>query len=66
MSPSFDVFQIDDQDRVVWRGSAESLPAAKATIQKLMQASPSDYLILDESNGQRLIVMRDADKTRVQ
>jgi hypothetical protein len=66
MSPSFDVLQIDDYGRVVWKGFAESLLAAKATIQKLMRASPSDYLILDQSSGQKLVVPRNADKTTVQ
>lgn len=56
MCPSFDVFQIDDHGRVVWKGFEENLLAAKATIQKLMQASPSDYLILNQVSGQKLVV----------
>ena len=63
MFPSFDVFQIDDHGRVVWRGFVESLLAARATIQQLMQADPGDYLILDQSSGQRLVVPRNAVET---
>jgi hypothetical protein len=58
MFPSFDVFQIDDSGRVVWKGFVESVLAARATIQRLMQSSPSDYLILNQSNGERLVVPR--------
>jgi hypothetical protein len=56
MLHSFDVFQIDEHGRVIWRGFVESLPAARVTIQRLMQATPSDYLILDQNSGQRLVV----------
>jgi hypothetical protein len=58
MLPSFDVFQIDEQGRVVWQGFVESMLAARKTIQRLMLASPSDYLILDQSSGERLVVPR--------
>jgi len=60
MFPSFDVFQIDEHGRVVWRGFVESLLAARATVQKLMRANPGDYLILDQSSGERLVVPRDS------
>jgi hypothetical protein len=62
MFPSFDVFQIDEHGRVVWKGFVESLLAARATIQNLMQASPSDYLILDQSSGQRIVVPKPPSK----
>lgn len=62
MFPSFDVFQIDEHGRVAWRGFVESVVAAKATIRRLMLASPSDYLILDQSSGDRLVVPRNSDK----
>jgi|HubBroStandDraft_3_1064219.scaffolds.fasta_scaffold501369_1 hypothetical protein len=62
MFPSFDVFQIDDDGRVVWKGFVESVLAAKATIQKLMQACPSDYLILNQFSGERLVVPRPSGK----
>jgi hypothetical protein len=62
MFPSFDVFQINEHGRVVWKGFVESVVAAKATIRGLMLASPSDYLILDECSGERLFVLRATDQ----
>jgi hypothetical protein len=62
MLNSFDVFQIDEDGRVVWKGFVESLLAAKATIQKLMNASPSDYVVVDQSSGKRLVVPRPSSK----
>jgi hypothetical protein len=63
MLRSFDVFEIDEDGGVLWRGFVESLLAARATIQKLMQASPSDYLILDQSSGKKFVVPHDAART---
>jgi hypothetical protein len=60
MFPSFDVFQIDERGRVIWKGFVESVLAARMTIQELMQVSPSDYLILNQSSGERLVVPRSA------
>jgi hypothetical protein len=62
MFPSFDVFQIDEDGRVVWKGFVESVLAAKATIRQLMLTTPSDYLILDQSSGGRLVVPRASNK----
>jgi DNA topoisomerase VI subunit B len=62
MFPSFDVFQIDGHGRVVWKGFVESVVVAKATIRRLMLVSPSDYLILDQSSGERLVVPRNSGK----
>jgi hypothetical protein len=62
MFPSFDVLQIDDHGRVVWKSFVESVLAARMTIQKLMQSSPIDYLILDQSSGERFVVPRSAAK----
>ena len=56
MSRSFDVFEIDEHGEVLWRGFVESLLAARSEIQKLMQAAPSDYLILDQSSGEKIVV----------
>jgi hypothetical protein len=56
MFASFDVFKLDPSGRVLWEGFAENAAAAKAAIQKLMRTSPSDYLILDHTTGQRVVL----------
>jgi len=58
MFPSFDVFQLDSKGQVLWKGFGESFTAAKATTRKLMAASPGDYLIVDQSTGQKIVVPR--------
>jgi hypothetical protein len=58
MFPWFDVFKLDSSGQVLWKGFGESFMAAKATTQKLMVASPGDYLIVDQSSGQKTFVTR--------
>lgn len=56
MCPSFDIFKVDSTGQVEWQRACESVAVAKTSIQKLVLASPSDYLILDQTNGQRIIM----------
>ena len=56
MVPCFDIFKIDSDGNVLWRGAAESLVVAKDKIQKLAASTPGEYLILDQHTGHRLIV----------
>jgi len=54
MLPSHDIFKIDSDGSVLWRGTAESLVVAKLRIQTLARVSPGDYLVLDQHTGDRL------------
>ena len=56
MVPSFDVFTIDADGSMFWRGAVESFVAAKARIQELAMAG--EYLIFDQNTGHRVLVMR--------
>jgi hypothetical protein len=56
MYPSFDIFKVDPTGQVEWQRACESVAVAKTSIQKLVLASPSDYLILDQTNGQRIVI----------
>jgi hypothetical protein len=56
MCPSFDIFKVDPTGQVEWQRACESVAVAKTSIQKLVLVSPSDYLILDQTNGQRIIM----------
>jgi hypothetical protein len=58
MVPSFDIFKIDLIGVVLWRDAAESLAAARESIEKLATSSPGEYLIFDQKTGQRVLVTR--------
>jgi hypothetical protein len=51
-----DIFKTDSGGGVLWRGTAETLIAAKAHIQELAASSPGEYLILDQKTGQQVFV----------
>src|ERR1700676_2853160 len=56
MVPSFDIFKIDLIRDVLWQDAAESLAAARVSIEKLATSSPGEYLIFDQKTGQRVLV----------
>src|ERR1700730_7883836 len=56
MVPSFDIFKIDLIGDVLCRDAAESLAAARVSIEKLVTSSPGEYLIFDQKTGQRVLV----------
>jgi len=55
MLPSLDIFKIDSDGGVLWRGAVKSFAVAQARIQMLGLSSPGEYIILDEDSGQRLL-----------
>ena len=57
MLPSHDIFEIDLDGRVLWRGAVESFEAAKAHIEKLALSSPGEYLVLDQDTGHKVCIM---------
>jgi hypothetical protein len=58
MIPSFDIFKIDPDGRVLWCAAVENVVAAKTRIKKLAESSAGDYLILDQKTDQRVLVLK--------
>lgn len=56
MFPSFDIFQLNERGQVMWRGFETSGTKANETIKKLMLTTPSDYLIFNQSSGEKVVV----------
>ena len=56
MVPSFDIFKIDSIGNVLWRNAAESLAAARVSIETVARSSPGEYLIFDQKTGQMVLV----------
>jgi hypothetical protein len=55
MLRSLDIFKIDPDGGVLWRGAVKSFAVAQARIQILGLSSPGEYIILDEDTGQRML-----------
>lgn len=63
MLPSLDIFKNDSDGGVLWRGVAETLAAAKASIKKLALSAPGEYFVFDQHTGSRVPVTLPADLT---
>ena len=63
--PSFDIFKIDSDGRVIWHCATESLVVAKSRIAKLAVSTPGEYLILDQNTGHRLLITLPVVSTQV-
>ncbi len=51
----YDIFRIESSG-VLWCDAVNTVETAKARIQKLADSSPGDYLILNLTTGQRIVV----------
>lgn len=63
MLPSLDIFKTDSDGGVLWRGAAETLAAAKASIKKLALSAPGEYFVFDQHTGSRVPIPPPADLT---
>ena len=59
MTAPFDVFQAESNGSFRWIGSAETLADAKARIQEHSMGSPSEYLLLNQQTGSKLVLKLD-------
>lgn len=53
MFQPFDIFKIDSDGTLLWRGAAEDFVTAKRRIEQLALSSPGEYLVLDQKTGHR-------------
>ena len=60
-----DIFKTDSDGGVVWRGAAETLVAAKASIKKFALSAPGEYLIFDQNTGSRVRITPDTQAVAV-
>jgi hypothetical protein len=54
MFQPLDIFKTDPDGSVLWRGTVQSLVAAKLRIQRLALSSPGEYLVIDQHTGDRI------------
>lgn len=59
MMPPFDIFQMNPDGSVLWRGTAETMEDAQAHIRELAASSPGEFVIHSHQTGNRLVVKCD-------
>jgi hypothetical protein len=48
-----DIFKLENDGSIVWKGTAETLENAKLSVKILAETSPGDYLIFSPATGER-------------
>ena len=59
MIPPFDIFRVEMDGHLEWKGVAETLDLARLRIKILMVSEPAEYLIHSQQTGHRIIVKED-------
>jgi hypothetical protein len=54
-----DIFMIDKDGSLIWKGTAEGFEMAKLSVLTLMRSSPADYMIYSHKTGHRTIIKID-------
>ncbi len=57
MFDPLDIFKTYWDGSLLWRGAAENLAAAKASIKKFAVSTPGEYLVLDQNTGHSVRIM---------
>jgi hypothetical protein len=59
MIPPFDIFRIETDGHLMWRGKAETLDVARLKVKMLMDEVPGNYLIYSQQTGHKMIIKAD-------
>jgi hypothetical protein len=59
--PPLDIFKLEPNGNLVWKGTAADLGTAKTNIKILATNSPGDYVIYSQETGDKTIVKLDTD-----
>jgi hypothetical protein len=59
--PPLDIFKLEPDGHLVWKGTAEDLGTAKLNVKVLATNSPGDYVIFSQQTGDKTIVKHDTE-----
>jgi hypothetical protein len=56
MPRPLDIFKLENDGNIVWKGTAETLEVAKLLVKTLAETSPGDYLIFSPATGEKTVL----------
>ena len=56
MPRPLDIFKFENDGTLLWKGTAQTLEAAKLSVKMLVETSPGDYLIFSPATGEKTVV----------
>ena len=60
MTTPFDIFENEKSGAVIWLGSAATIEEAKARIRELGVRSHTEYLVLNQQTGNKMVIKFDS------
>jgi hypothetical protein len=60
--PPLDIFKLQPDGNLLWKGTAADFGTAKLNVKALATKSPGDYLIYSHETGHKTIVKLDTDE----
>jgi hypothetical protein len=65
MVPPFDIFRVESDGHLVWKGAEETLDLARLRIKILGFAQPGDYVIYSQQTGNKMVIRADGSSERI-
>ena len=65
MIPPLDIFKLEPDGKLMWKGTAADLGTAKLNVKALATKSPGDYMIFSQATGNRIFIASDPARFRI-
>ncbi|HVA16347.1 MAG TPA: hypothetical protein VMV59_01400 [Candidatus Dormibacteraeota bacterium] len=63
MTATFDIFEVEPDGSVMWRGSAAAFEEAKAFVEKMGTPRSGDFIIFSLKTGKKVVIKPDGSTT---
>ena len=64
MIAPLDIFVVQKDGSLLWKGTAENFEVAKLSVQTLMVSTPGDYVIYSQTTGNKTTIKADGTTIR--
>jgi hypothetical protein len=64
MTQTLDIFTVEEDGSLVWKGTAENLEVAKLSVKVLIATLPADYVVFSQATGHKTVIKADGSSNR--
>ena|ERR1700730_5066580 len=64
MTQTLDIFKVEEDGSLVWKGTAENLEIAKLSVKVLIATSPADSVVFSQATGHKTVIKADGSTNR--
>jgi hypothetical protein len=59
MTTTLDIFKLEKDGSLIWKGTAKNLHVAELSVRTLAATSPADYLVFCQQTGRKTVIRAD-------